>query len=435
MAGTYLNYPFNPELFSYNWQNEKDLVLTTIASCGAIAENAELKALIANGSDLFSLPFYKTITGTPGNYDGQTDVPVADPEGGYQSGIVFGRTQGWREKDFIVDYNSGADPMKQITSQVAKFWDKQRQKIILNILAGIFGIDNAAWNEHKKSLLSATPGTVTDANKIGATTIGDAVVDALGDNGDVVALAIMHSRVAANLANLNLLNYWKYTDSRGIERKLRIGDINGITVLINDNVPNKKAVATATKGVYTVKVGGTITASDAYTIDGVTVSLSAGDDTPAEAATKIAAASYDNYTASASSDTVTFTEATGHEGHGAPVCSAGTSGATFEVKTTTPGVAVSNAEYTTYLLGMGALHHATAPVKVPSEVERNAIAGGGQDVLVTRIREAYHPNGFTFAKPMGYTASPVDDDFATAANWSIIAQAKAIPMIQIKSNG
>ena len=334
---TYLNYPFDPELFSYNWQNEKDLTLTNILTSGAIVDSADLKALISNGGDLFTLPFYKVIGGTPGNYDGATDVPVADPQGGSQSGIVFGRTQGWKEKDFIVDYNSGADPMKQITSQVAKFWDKQRQSIIISILKGIFGV--AAFADHKKDIGSSST-TVADANKLSDTTIGDATVDVFGDNADCIALAIMHSRVAANLANKNLLNYWKYTDAQGIERKLRIADINGITVLINDNVPHT-------------------------------------------AATESAAATY-----------------------------------------------------TTYLLGMGALLHAVAPVEVPSEVERNAITGGGQNVLITRIREAYHPNGFTFTKPAGYTASPTNAMFEASANWSVAASDdRNIAIMEIISNG
>lgn len=341
---TYLGYPFDAELFSYNWQNEKDLTLTNIMSSGAVVENAELTELIANGGDLFTLPFYKVLNGAPGNYDGATDVPVADPQGAAQSGIVYGRTQGWREKDFVVDYNSGAEPMKQVTSQVAKFWDKQRQSTLLAILKGVFGITgNDEWDKHSVSLASSTVGTIGEENKLNATTINDAATDALGDNADAMSLAIMHSRVAGNLANLNLLNYWKYTDANGIERKLRIGDINGMTVIINDNVPYQSEIKT-------------------------------GDD-------------------------------------------------------------ARNAEYTTYLLGLGSIHYGKAPVKVPSEISRDAVKNGGEDVLVTRIREALHPNGFTFSKPASYVASPTNADFETAANWSIVGEPKGIALAKLVSNG
>lgn len=432
----YLGYPFDAELFSYNWQNEKDLTLTNIMSSGAVIENAELTALLASGGDLFTLPFYKVLNGAPGNYDGATDVPVTDPQGGAQSGIVYGRTQGWRERDFVVDYNSGAEPMKQVTSQVAKFWDKQRQSILLAILKGVFGVTgNDDWDKHKVSVVSSSAGTVGEANKLNATSINDAAIDALGDNAEAMSLAIMHSRVAGNLANLNLLNYWKYTDANGIERKLRIGDINGMTVIINDNVPYQSEAKAAVAGIHTVKVGGTITASDEYTIAGVAISLTTGDTTPAKAAAKIAAGTYTNYSVTASSDTVTFTEKSGKEGTGAPVCDAGSTGATFNVQTTKEGAAVRNAEYTTYLLGLGSIHYGKAPVKVPSEIDRDAVRNGGEDVLVTRVREALHPNGFTFSKPAGYVASPTNADFETAGNWSIVGDTKGITLAKLVSNG
>ena len=108
---TYLGFPFDPELFNYNWANAKDPTLTAMFESGAVAPNAELASLISNGSDFYTLPFYKVIGGTPENYDGATDITLTDPEGSAQNGIVFGRAHGWKEKDFIVDYNSGADHM------------------------------------------------------------------------------------------------------------------------------------------------------------------------------------------------------------------------------------------------------------------------------------------------------------------------------------
>lgn len=236
---TYLNYPFNPELFNYNWANEKDLTLTAMIESGAVQNNSELARLISNGSDFYTLPFYKTIGGTPDNYDGKTNITISDPEGGSQSGIVYGRAHGWREQDFVVDYNSGADPMRQITSQVAKYWGKVRQGILVKILGGVFGVNSGdyadAWGEHTLDISSAD--SVTDANKVGATTVGDAIQKAVGDAADQFGLAVMHSRVATNLAGLGLLEFRKYTAAQGIERKLNIADINGMTVIIDDGVP------------------------------------------------------------------------------------------------------------------------------------------------------------------------------------------------------
>ena len=62
---TYLDFPFDPELFNYNWANAKGPTLTAMFESGAVAPNAELARLIANGSDFYTLPFYKIIGGTP----------------------------------------------------------------------------------------------------------------------------------------------------------------------------------------------------------------------------------------------------------------------------------------------------------------------------------------------------------------------------------
>lgn len=79
--------------------------------------------------------------------------------------------------------------------------------------------------------------TMVDGNFISATSIADATIKANGDNAQEYSLAIMHSVVAQKLANLQLLEYSKYTDPSGITRNLPIGTINGKTVIIIDNVP------------------------------------------------------------------------------------------------------------------------------------------------------------------------------------------------------
>ena len=336
---TYLGFPFDPELFNYNWANAKDPTLTAMFESGAVAPNAELARLIANGSDFYTLPFYKVIGGTPENYDGATDITLTDPGASAQNGIVFGRAHGWKEKDFIVDYNSGADPMQQIVSQVGKYWQKQRQSIMLKILNAVFSITgNDNWSAHTTDI-SSSDTTVADANKMGATTIGDAIQKAVGDNQDAFSLVFMHSKVATNMAGLKLLDFLKYTDANGVERPLRIGTINGMTVVVDDSCPT---TAASTKA----------------------------------------------------------------------------------------------ATYTSYVLGLGALQFAEAPVKVPSEIIREALTGGGYDALVTRIRETMHPNGFSFTKPVsGYTASPTDAQLAASANWSIVADPKTIALAKIITNG
>lgn len=248
MAATLYGYPYDEELFAYRWRNEPDPITTALLNSGAMVANSEIASMVAGTSNLYTVPFYKVITGDPVNYDGATDIEATETEGGYQSGIVYGRAQAWKARDFIFDFHKG-DPMGQIVSQVNYFWDKYRQTTLLAILEAVFGVtvpddadDTVAqwytdWANHITDLTSGST-EVSDDNKVGATTFADAAVNACGDLAvGQFGLAIMHSKVAANLAGTQLVEYRKYTDSMGIERSLPIADINGYTVVISDQVP------------------------------------------------------------------------------------------------------------------------------------------------------------------------------------------------------
>ena len=334
---TFLDFPFDAELFSYNWQNIPDTTLTAMFESGAVVADPTIQTLISNGSDTYTIPFYNVIGGDEDNYDGVSNIKISSVDGTAQSGIVYGRAHGWKAQDFVFDYNSGADPMQQIASQVAKYWQKKRQSKMLAILNAVFGVTGGGnfsdWANHTTDISSAS-STVTDANKFGATTGGEAMQKACGDAADQFSLYFMHSKVATNLAGLQLLEFLKYTDPSGMERPMQIGMLNGRTVIVDDGVP------------------------------------------------------------------------------------------------------VSGNKYTTYILGAGALRYASAPVKTPSEISRDATTAGGYDALITRLRETIHPNGFSFKKPSsGYTSSPTNDQLASSDNWSIIAPPKSIALARVITNG
>ena len=102
------------------------------------------------------------------------------------------------------------------------------------------------------------------------------------------------------------------------------------------------------------------------------------------------------------------------------------------VDTTTP----THPKYTTYLLGKGVLRTAKGRVDVPVEKVREATKNGGQDTLITRLRETIHPNGFSFKVPStGWTESPTDAQLFDKANWERKFNHKAIPMARLITNG
>lgn len=245
MPGEFLGYPFDEEIFLMNWQAAVDPVRTAMIDSGAVQENSTIAGLISNGSNTYTIPFYNVLTGDEDNYDGQTDMTTSEPDGGYQTGVVYGRMHSWKDRDFIHDFNSGANPTQQIASQVAKYWNKKRQNRLIKLLDGIYGITDDesdywdAWQLHTLNVATSS-ASVEDANKVNATTAAEAVQKAVGDNSGIFSMAIMHSAVALNLAKQNLLEFRKYTDASGIERTVNIADWNGYTVIVDDGVPTKQ---------------------------------------------------------------------------------------------------------------------------------------------------------------------------------------------------
>lgn len=244
MPGTFLGYPFDEEIFLMNWKAAVDPVRTAMIDSGAVQTNREIARMIANGSNQYTIPFYNVLGGTADNYDGSSNITVTAPDGGYQTGVVYGRAHAWKDQDFIRDFNSGANPMQQISSQVAKYWNKQRQSRLIGIMNGIFAITDDstdywdAWQLHTTDIkFTGSSGTAGEANMVDEATAADAMQKAVGDNAGIFSMAIMHSKIANSLAKKQLLQYRKYTDAAGIERTVNIADWNGLTVIVDDGVP------------------------------------------------------------------------------------------------------------------------------------------------------------------------------------------------------
>ena len=352
MPGTFGNFPFDEEIFLLNWRNAVDPTLTAMVDSGAVVEDSTIASLIKNGSNTYTIPFYDVLTGTDDNYDGGTTITVSSPTGGSQSGVVYGRAHAWKDHDFIHEFNSGANPTVAIASQVAKYWNKKRQGRLIGILGGIFSIaDDStdawdAWQLHTLDIASDSSSATSD-NFVSEASAAEAAQKAVGDNSGIFTMAIMHSKIALALAKLQLLQFRKYTDAAGIERTVNIADYNGMTVIVDDNVPVANSA-----------------------------SVSGGK------------------------------------------------------------------EYTTYLFGAGAIRHASAPVLKPVETDRVALTDGGYDVLINRLRETIHPNGFTYTLPFvagssgPKVTSPSDLQLAAYANWGLAGvDPKSIAIARIISNG
>ena len=158
--------------------------------------------------------------------------------------IVVGRAKAWTEKDFSFEL-TGHDFMADIARQVADYWDDIDQTTILKVLEGIFGVTTNNFNTDHTLDITAD----TDPN-VGATTLNNAIQKAAGANKGMFGAVIMHSQIATNLENLQILTYWKENDANGVQRPVALASWNGRTVFIDDEVPVEAIAATQADPAY-----------------------------------------------------------------------------------------------------------------------------------------------------------------------------------------
>lgn len=242
MAGTIFGIPFDDELFLQMWGEAPDPVKTALLDSGVIVSDATIAGMIQSSGNLYTIPFYNVLGGTPQNYDGRTDLVATETDGGSQSGIVYGRGTGFTSRNFTAEL-SGADPMGHIANSVGRFWSKYRQKVVIGILDAVFGITGSTGyaKTFAETHIADLGSTTATPYKIGETDLNDLATQAMGDQKSAFRVAVMHSNVAKTLENLQLLEYWKQTDANGLQRPMNIGSMNGYTVIIDDSVPVETA--------------------------------------------------------------------------------------------------------------------------------------------------------------------------------------------------
>lgn len=88
---------------------------------------------------------------------------------------------------------------------------------------------------------------------------------------------------------------------------------------------------------------------------------------------------------------------------------------------------VTGGKYTTYLFGQGAIGLGNGGAPVPTETDRDSLAG--DDILINRKHFILHPRG---VKWIGSAAgsSPTNAELATGTNWSKVYEDKAIRMVK-----
>ena len=135
---------FNGEVFGGYVDRVPNTKQNQLIKSKAIMPRQVLASMMSNqvGGNFISIPLKGLISGQEAqNYDGATDMTPESTTTYMHSRIVVGRMKSWKEDDFSSDITGGnLDPMENIASQVAEYWQEVDQKTLLAVLKGIFAM-------------------------------------------------------------------------------------------------------------------------------------------------------------------------------------------------------------------------------------------------------------------------------------------------------
>ncbi len=388
--GKFNQKSFNDKVFAQSVENAPNLKRNELAKSNAVGFNEDARdALKKQGGSLYAIVSYfgNISEDTSQNNDGNTDIATSTTSSFEQGFVTASRMDSWTEKSFTKNITAGVDFLANVAKQISIYKYGVKQKMILAMLEGIYSM---AQDDTTTAGIAATEFitnhtfdiTAEDDGKVGAATLNNAVGIACGDNEEIFTLCLMHSAVATNLKNLELLEFLTHTDKDGITRNLPIGSWNGRIVLIDDGMP--------------------------------TINYVLSTDTAANSSKTYYSLADGKYTAVSSATT--------------PV----TNGYYEKLDAT---------EYVTYVLGEGSIILDDIGDANPYELDRDPKVNGGQDTIFVRDRFICGVEGISFEKPSTLTTSASNTDLSTGANWNVINDGtnsishKAIPICRIISKG
>lgn len=232
---------FNPTVFQKYVQRVPNLNKNELVKNGVLqnVNTYKSKMVDQDGGNYIIEPIKGLLDGDVLNYDGETDIEATSRKTFMQGKVAFGRAKAWVEKDFSQEL-TGIDWIKTVAGEVAEYYQGIDQDDLLAILKGIFGMTDTGKGsvDFKENHIYDVSGSADGV--FGATTLNTAMQKAVGDNKNIFQLAFMHSMVATNLENLQLIQYLKYTDASGITRDLGLATLNGRLVIIDDGLPTEE---------------------------------------------------------------------------------------------------------------------------------------------------------------------------------------------------
>jgi hypothetical protein len=233
--------PLIPELF-FDYQQEEIRDKNALVTSGLMVTNAAIQAEFAKGGKTIDLPFYGDLTGDSEIDSDTVASNPADISGDIQVGVRNMRRKSWRSSDLAAAL-SGSDPSQAIARSTGRYWIRDMQVVVRNILNGLFATGGPLVSSH------AVGG---NSSQLSAGLMVDGIAK-LGDAGDELTGVMMHSAVYYALMKLDLIvpaSNTSQIDTRLSGQALEMDTYLGRPVFKDDRLPFTAGAGTGGTTVY-----------------------------------------------------------------------------------------------------------------------------------------------------------------------------------------
>lgn len=235
-TGTFGGFSFDPEVFS-GYMKEQPTWNDAIINSGILVQDSTIMDLIGTKGNVATLPFYVPIDEADSqalNNDGETDNTPVEITGKKQTAMLIQRMKAWKAQDFTKEL-TGAEPMTHVANSVAGFYKQTRVRDLMSTVDAVISL--TGMKDHTLDIAAKASGgttTVTDENKIDATTLIYAQQKALGDSSEKMGLLFLNSYIFAKYKALGLVDYNKYTVTNALAGDVNLPSIGGFIPVVSD---------------------------------------------------------------------------------------------------------------------------------------------------------------------------------------------------------
>ena len=196
-----------PELFN-PYVIQRSMELSALYQSGIVSNNAEFDRLASEPAPIHHMPFFEDLTGDAEIVIEGNKLTPAKITSNQDVSTTIRLAKAWAATDLSAQL-SGKDPMEAIATLVARCWERQRQKVLLRILKGVFYSEKMKEDHvYDTSTLSGKAANISASAFIEA-------LQLLGDAQDQLTGVIMHSKTKSYLKQQNLISTER--DSNSVE--------------------------------------------------------------------------------------------------------------------------------------------------------------------------------------------------------------------------